>query len=58
MPYVGYKNRGDQLVTVFVEVPTKLSKEQKELLRQFDELAENANSKKKSFAEKMRKIFG
>ena len=58
MPYVGYKNRGDQLVTVYVEVPTKLSKEQKELLKQFDEASDGANAKKKTFAEKMKKIFG
>ena len=58
MPYVGYKNRGDQLVTLVVEVPTKLTKEQKELLRQFDEAADSANSKKKSFAEKVKNLFG
>ena len=57
MPYVGYKNRGDQLVTVIVEVPTRLTREQKELLKKFDEAAEGANSKKKTFAEKMKKLF-
>ena len=57
MPYVGYKNRGDQFVTVFVEVPTKLTKEQKELLRKFDEKSKDANAKKKSFAEKMKDLF-
>ncbi len=57
MPYVGYKNRGDQLVTVVVETPTRLTREQKELLRRFDESAEGANAKKKSFAEKMKKLF-
>ena len=29
IPYVGYKTRGDQFVTVVVETPTKLTKEQK-----------------------------
>lgn len=58
MPYVGYKNRGDQLVTVIVEVPTRLTREQKELLKKFDDAAEGANAKKKSFSEKMKKIFG
>jgi len=57
IPYVGYKNRGDQLVTVFVEVPTRLTKEQKELLRKFDESAAGANSKKKTFMEKMKELF-
>lgn len=58
MPYVGYKNRGDQLITVVVETPNKLSKEQKELLRKFDEAADSANSRKRSFAEKMKQYFG
>ena len=58
MPYVGYKNRGDQLVTLVVEVPTKLTKEQKELLRKFDEAADGANAKKKSFTEKVKNLFG
>ena len=56
--YVGYKNRGDQYVTVIVEVPTKLTKEQKELLKKFDEASTGAHAKKSSFAEKMKKIFG
>ena len=34
IPYVGYKTRGDQFVTVVVETPTRLTREQKELLRQ------------------------
>ena len=58
MPYVGYKNRGDQLVTVSVEVPTKLSREQKELLKKFEEASEGANTKKSSFGEKMKRLFG
>ena len=57
MPYVGYKNRGDQLVTVVVETPTKLTREQKELLKKFDEAAEGTSSKKKTFAEKMKRLF-
>ena len=58
MPYVGYKNRGDQLVTVSVEVPTKLTREQKELLRKFEDASEGANTKKSSFSEKMKRFFG
>lgn len=37
IPVVHSKNRGDHLVTVVVETPTHLTKEQKELLRQFEE---------------------
>ena len=38
IPYVNNRTRrGDQLVTVVVETPTRLTREQKELLRQLDE---------------------
>ena len=58
IPYVGYKNRGDQYVTVVVETPTHLTKEQKELLRKFEEAAgEGATPKRKSFFEKLKENF-
>ena len=58
IPYVGYKNRGDQYVTVVVETPTHLNKEQKELLKRFEELtADSANPKRKSFFEKLKENF-
>ncbi len=37
VPQVGSKSRGAHIVTVVVETPTKLSKQQKELLEQFQE---------------------
>ena len=37
VPYLNSNGRGDQFVTVYIETPTNLSKEQKELLRQFGE---------------------
>ena len=58
IPYVGYKNRGDQYVTVVVETPTKLTQQQKDLLRQFDTATEKAQPKKKSFFEKLKRNFG
>ena len=58
IPYVGYKNRGDQYVTVTVETPTKLNQTQKDLLRQFDQATEKAQPKKKSFFEKLKRNFG
>ena len=58
IPYVGYKNRGDQYVTVVVETPTKLTKEQKELLRKLDETMEEGDTpKRKSFFEKLKDQF-
>ena len=58
IPFVGYKSRGDQYVTVVVETPTHLTKEQKDLLRKFDEVtADTATPKRKSFFEKLKENF-
>ena len=58
IPYVGYKNRGDQYVTVVVETPTKLNKEQKELLKKFEEATAGAQPKRKSFFDKLKRNYG
>ncbi len=56
IPYVGSKNRrGDQILTVVVETPTKLTREQKDLLRQLDGTLESP--KRKSFFEAVKDIF-
>ena len=58
IPYVGYKNRGDQYVTVVVETPTKLTREQKELLKKLDAtLDDDGQPKRKGFFEKLRDSF-
>ena len=58
IPYVGYKNRGDQYVTVVVETPTSLTREQKELLKKFaDTVGEDGQPKRKSFFEKLKSNF-
>ena len=54
IPYVGYKTRGDQFVTVVVETPTKLTKEQKELLRKLENGSDDSQPKKKGFFEKLK----
>ena len=55
---MGYKNRGDQYVTVVVETPTKLTKEQRELLKKLDDtMDDNGQPKRKSFFEKLRNSF-
>lgn len=56
LPQLDGRGRGDQLVRVFIEVPTKLSERQKELLREFAEL-ENTSSGNKSFFEKIANYF-
>ena len=50
IPYVNNRTRrGDQLVTVVVETPTRLTREQKELLRQLDETIVETPKRKKFF---------
>ena len=50
IPYVNGAGRGDEFVTVVVETPTKLTKEQKELLRKLEsESGSNTNPKRKKF---------
>ena len=51
--------RGDQLVTVRVETPGKLTKEQRELLEKFAELAgEEQHPQSRGFLDKVRELFG
>ena len=51
-------DRGDQYVTVTVEVPRDLNKHQKDLLKQFeDSLGEHNYKNRTSFFDKMRKIL-
>lgn len=58
IPFVGYKNRGDQYVTVIIETPNRLTKEQKELLRQFETATpETATPKRKSFFDKLKRNY-
>lgn len=54
----GYRT-GDQLVRVEVETPTRLSREQKELLRQFEELStERTYPLRERFMERLRNTLG
>ena len=55
VPFIRGKGRGDQYVTVTVEVPKNLSSRQKELLKEFDE--DKNYKQKKSFAEKMKEFL-
>ena len=53
--YVGYKTRGDQFVTVVVETPTKLTKEQKDLLKKLENsVGDDGHPKRKSFFDKLK----
>lgn len=51
-------NRGDELVTIFVEVPKKLSKKQQEALQAFENTLEDKNYEtRKSFFDKLKDKF-
>ena len=59
IPQVGNpKRRGNHYFTVVVETPTKLTKEQKELLRQLDETLDGKSSpKRKKFFDTLKDFF-
>jgi molecular chaperone DnaJ len=57
LPRMESRGKGDQLVRVFVQVPTKLSDKQKELLSEYFEL-EQAESGNKTFFERIANYFG
>jgi molecular chaperone DnaJ len=43
IPHIRGYGRGDQIVEVFVQIPTALNKKQEELLREFEKLSSTAN---------------
>ena len=59
IPRLNNRGRGDQYVKVVVEVPRKLSAEQKELLRKFDQLGGGGTGQgNKSIIDKVKDAFG
>ncbi len=55
---LGRSDRGDQYVTVNVEVPKNLSKRQKELLKEFDNSTDKTNyAKNNNFTEKLKSFM-
>jgi len=56
LPSIEGRGRGDLLVRLFVEVPTKLTSRQKELLEEFGQI-ETSESGHKSFFEKIANYF-
>jgi len=56
IPYLHGHGRGSQMVKVIVEVPSKLTKKQKELLKELDKLSKDNPTKR--FFEKVKKILG
>ena len=56
LPRIEGRGRGDQLVRVFCEVPTKLTDRQKKLLKEFAEIEEERTGKK-GFFERVNDFF-
>lgn len=55
---LNYSGYGDQFVKIVLEVPKNLSKEQKELLKSFDEKSSEKNyNKRKSFFDKIKDLL-
>ena len=58
IPYINSSRRGNQRFTVVVETPTKLSKEQKDLLQKLDDTLDKKSSpKRKKFFDTIKDIF-
>jgi molecular chaperone DnaJ len=58
LPSVRSSVRGDQLVHIFVEVPTRLTSKQRELLEQFaEETGADTSPVTRSFLDKLRELF-
>ncbi len=57
--HLGSRGRGDQFVKVSIEVPKNLSHKQKDLLRDFENEANDTNyQKRKGFFDKLKNMFG
>lgn len=60
LPHLGRGGRGDQLIRVMVEIPTKMTAEQIEVLRHFEELDKKdgkAHPMHHGFFERVKRIF-
>ena len=58
VPYINSRGRGDQYVKVVIEVPKNLNKQQKEALRNFDQmLSEKQHTKRKGFFDSIKDSF-
>lgn len=56
MPKIGGHSRGDQVVSVYIVVPKKISQRQRELLEEFESLSEEG-AEKKGFKRKLKDLF-
>jgi len=58
LPRVGSSHRGDQIVTVYIEVPKKLTERQRELLEEFAQVSgEEIKKSSRGLKDKLKDIF-
>ena len=57
MNRLGSYGQGDQIVTIHVETPTKLSSEQKDLFKRLQELESSSNPMSRGFFDKVKDLF-
>ena len=59
MPSIGSSHRGDQIVSVYIDVPKKLTPRQKELLEEFAEISEQKTQEEtpKGLKNKLKDLF-
>lgn len=58
IPNLHGHGRGDELVRVIVETPTRLNEQQKKLLRQFDQISgDSVHPMKRKFLTTIRNLF-
>ena len=57
VPRLGSHHRGDQIVSVFIDVPKKLTPRQRELLEEFAELSGETLDDAKGFKSKIKDLF-
>lgn len=57
VPRIGSHHRGDQVVSVYIDVPKKLTPRQKELLEEFARISEEAHDDARGFKDKIKDLF-
>ncbi|WP_333652769.1 molecular chaperone DnaJ [Dissulfurispira sp.] len=57
MPRLGSHQRGDQIVSVYIDVPKKLTPRQRELLEEFARISEENVEETKGFKNKLKDLF-
>ncbi|MBF0558703.1 MAG: molecular chaperone DnaJ, partial [Nitrospirae bacterium] len=57
IPRIGTHQRGDEIVSVYIDVPKKLTARQKELLEEFASLSEENTDESRGFKSKLKDLF-